>query len=356
MKFKYLNPLNCKKLIPRTFDIRYLRLLEQFLDQINTAEETRGLVDKLIKQNERTFEKHIKNRIIGLGADIRFSIDLVNKQNELILTEGLAKRQLEGGFSHHTRLIAQIYFSNETLASTNIPLQPLLKGWGDANDGYQCYCHRIIYRAYDENDAQREFAYAGVTSRNWLIRFHEHLKDSIKGSQGLFHKAWKDSLDQQDSLAPQKMVYLSELLMLNVSKDEAMDWEERFVDNHTLTPKGLNMIPGGYKGMKYLHKLRLTDREDISVEERDRAVTEYVRQNPRKGMPNPFMSELWEDDDFYLRVINAKEKTLNSEQVKKIRKLYEDGYEARDIAKQVGALNELQVKKVILGRTYKRIH
>ena len=146
------------------------------------------------------------------------------------------------------------------------------------------------------------------------------------------------------------MVYVSAILMINLTFEEAMEWEEHYVDKWSLTPKGLNMIPGGFKGMKFLHEHRITDRDVVSLEERDRAIKEYVVRNPRKGIPNPFMSELWEDDEFYLRVIEAREKTLTPDQVRQIRTLADSGWSVPEIAKEINALNEAQVKNVVAGR------
>ena len=135
-----------------------------------------------------------------------------------------------------------------------------------------------------------------------------------------------------------------------------MNWEEIFVDKIASGPNGLNMIPGGFKGLRYLHKLRITDRVNISVEERDAAMEEYIRQHPRKGIPNPFMSKLWESDDHYLRVMEARPKTLSPEQVRQIRALGEMGWTVSQITAEVGAINEMQVKNVLSGKTYQRVH
>jgi len=75
----------------------------------------------------------------------------------------------------------------------------------------------------------------------------------------------------------------------------------------------------------------------------------------RRGIPNPFIAELWKDDDFYLKVIEAREKTLSPEQVRKIRELNKFGKSIIQITQEVDALNKLQVKNVLLGRTYSRI-
>ena len=151
-------------------------------------------------------------------------------------------------------------------------------------------------------------------------------------------------------------MFLSALMDINLSYEDAMAWEEREVDRFATDTNALNMIPGGFKGLKFLHQHRITDRIDISLQERERAVDEYVRRNPRRGIPNPFISELWKDDAFYLRNIGAREKTLSPEQVRKIRQLAAEGLSLSEIRHEVDALNDLQVKNVIAGRTYRRVH
>jgi len=147
--------------------------------------------------------------------------------------------------------------------------------------------------------------------------------------------------------------FVSQLGDINLTYEDAMNWEEFHVDR--VGANGLNMIPGGFKGLKYLHTHRIIHRMDISLEERDKAITEFVRRNPRKGIPNPFIAELWKDDAFYLKVIAARPKTLSPSQVRKIRELVGIGRTITEIVEQVGALNEMQVKNVIAGRTYRRI-
>ena len=146
--------------------------------------------------------------------------------------------------------------------------------------------------------------------------------------------------------------YLSDI---NLTFEDAMNWEEQKVDRIAYGPNGLNMIPGGFKGLELLHKLRISDRIDLSLEDRDKAIAEFVRRNPRKGIPNPFIAELWKDDEYYLKVIEARPKTLSPSQVKKIRELVKIGRSVSEIAEEVDALNEMQVKNVIAGRTYGRI-
>lgn len=240
---------------------------------------------------------------------------------------------------------------------TIIPLQFLLKGWGDANRGHQCYVHTISNNMSQmnsfanmqarETSASDDYFYVGITGRNWLQRFREHMGEMGRESRKRFHRAWRESMGLPD------VHFISHLVNINLTFQEAMSWEEFCVDS--AGSNRLNMIPGGFKGLKYLHEHRITDRIDISLGERDRAIAMYARQNPRKGIPNPFIAELWKNDEYYLKIIEARPKTLSPDQVRKIRVLARKDWSVVKIAEEVGALNERQVKNVIAGRTYGRI-
>lgn len=257
------------------------------------------------------------------------------------------------------RLHLNLVFQNEIVWKTFVPLQFILKGWGDASRGHQCYIHVIshnvnLVNSYNDlrerwkNDSD-DYYYVGITGRNWLVRLSEHIGEMHRGSRKRFHTAWRESLGLTG------VYFISALRDINMTYEDAMNWEEDNVDKIAYGPNGLNMIPGGFKGLQYLHTLRIIDRMDISLEERDVAIADYVRRNPRKGIPNPFIAELWKDDEFYLKVIEAREKSLSPEQVKRIRELAGVGIPVTEIARQVCALNELQVKNVLAGRTYVRI-
>jgi len=195
-----------------------------------------------------------------------------------------------------------------------------------------------------------EYYYVGITGRNWLLRLGEHIREMYRGSRKRFHAAWSESLGLSDVL------FVSSLLDVNLTFEQAMDWEELHVEKFAYGPNGLNMIPGGFEGLRQLHKLGIIARQDISLDEREIAMAEYLRQNPRKGIPNPFMAELWKDDNHYLKVNEAIPGRLSAEQVRLIRKLAADGVSVEEIITEVGALNETQVKNVIAGRTYQRVH
>ena len=353
MKSKFLDTRNCHALLPQGHGLPLAQRLDECLRQINDKhEELRGSIDKLIEHNEKT-----RNRTRGSERYCDSGIEIA--QISYLADRVVNTRAIEAPASGPAKLHTILVYENGTTWKTIVPLQFLLKGWGDANDGHQCYVHTIAHnlgqidspekwQARREADSD-EYYYVGITGRNWLLRFSEHMGELRRGSRKTFHAAWRDSLGLSD------VHFVSSLMDVNLTFEDAMKWEEVGVDRFAYGPNGLNMIPGGFKGLKFLHKHRITNRVDISLDERDKAVTEYLRQNPRKGIPNPFMAELWKDDDFYLKNIEARPKTLSPDQVRLIRELWKNDRSIADIADEVGALNEIQVKNVVAGRTYRRI-
>jgi hypothetical protein len=146
------------------------------------------------------------------------------------------------------------------------------------------------------------------------------------------------------------------LIVLNRSFDEIMSWEEWAVDNEMASGTSLNMIPGGFKGMKFLHEHRLTCRERISFEERETAIAKFQASNPRLGVPNLLVSELWKNQDYAEKVICGAEGRLSIEQIREIRRLNSAKVPIEKICEKVSAKNILQVQRVLDGITYSRIH
>ena len=354
MKSKFLDTRNCHVLLPSGHGLPTVQRLEECLCQINDHNKKfNGLIDGLIEHNKKTINKSVGvRRLLPIPIDIAQGI---NSTERTINTQALERPE-------KSPLLLNMLFDydNHTSWKIILPLQYLLKGWGDANRGHQCYVHTIarnmprvsevhqlIQREADQSD---NFNYVGITGRNWLLRLSEHMREIHSGSRRTFYQAWRDNLGLSDVL------FISQLSDINLEFEDAMNWEEIFVDEIGSGPNGLNMIPGGFKGLKFIHKYRGTGNINISLEERDKAISEFIRQHPKKGVPNPFMSELWEDDDFYLRVIEARDKTLSPDQVRQIRTLAEMGRSISQITKEVNALNEIQVKNVLAGKTYRRIH
>jgi hypothetical protein len=354
MKSVFLDLRNCLGLLPQGHGLRLAQRLDECLRQLNNKQGILyGSIDMLVRRNETT------------RGRTRASERLCNSPLEVgqasFLANGIGNTQaIERGGPGPARLHTVLVYENGTTRKTTVPLQFLLKGWGDANDGHQCYVHTIS-RGWDKvqtgdhlrerlgTDSSDDYYYVGITGRNWLARLDEHFGEMRRDNRRKFYRIWRESLGMSD------VHYISTLMEVNLTYEDAMNWEEVYVDRIAHGPNGLNMIPGGFKGLKLLHTLRIIDRMDISLEDRERAIADYIRRNPRKGIPNPFIAELWKDDEFYLKNIEAKERNLRADQVRKIRELASTGRSIADIREEVGARNELQVKNVITGRYYHRI-
>ncbi|MBD3352733.1 MAG: hypothetical protein GF364_14695 [Candidatus Lokiarchaeota archaeon] len=353
MKTKFLDSRNCHTILPYFGKLPFIRKLDDCLTGINKSPgKLSGSIDALINKNVKTINRlKSSKRLFYSPIDIAQN---ANIQNRVIQTVAHTSPQ-----SPYAQFHLSLQFENGIIWKTIIPLQFLLKGWGDANKGYQCYIHTIaqhmdkISSLYDlkarSEHASDEYYYVGITSRNWLTRISEHMGEMNRGSRKRFHSAWRESLGLENVL------FISILMELNMTFEDAMNWEEKYVDKIANDRQGLNMIPGGFKGISYLHKLRVINRTNITLEERDEALERYIHENPRRGIPNPFISELWKDNDYYLKVIEARPKTLSADQVKKIRKLNAEGMTAAEIVDEVKALNLIQVKNVLAGKTYMRI-
>ena len=90
-------------------------------------------------------------------------------------------------------------------------------------------------------------------------------------------------------------------------------------------------------GLKYLREHgMLPERVVPSPDERDRILAEWLRQNPRKGLPAPWVSEKWKDDKWAVAQICGRDDRLSVAQVHAIRALATT-HSAEDIAARIGA-------------------
>jgi hypothetical protein len=288
--------------------------------------------------------------MLAIDADVVFQYDGQSKRTDATFKAYFNNAGFERP-PEQRRVVLHILVAEPdgTRRSVSLPLQALMRGWGVVSVGHQGYGHSISF--LDESGSPLEqWYYIGVTSRNWLLRMEEHLQEMRTGSNKRFHAAWRTYAGDS------RVVLGSELIILNHSFDGIMAWEEEQVDIHMAQSNSLNMIPGGFKGMRLLHEHRLTTSAVVSLEEREVAVAEYVRQSrQRPRVPNLVLSGLWRDDDFYLKVLAGRDDVLTPAQVLAIRKLATEGQSELVILEAVGARNLDQVRRVLAGKTYKRI-
>lgn len=326
--------------------------LDRYLVQLNTQSlyGEKSIPDRLVAMNEATQAVRFneQDRSLVLDCDVRLTVDQITGKMKIDMV----------AYFHHTEfarppgeqrvvLHIQNLRADGSIWAIHAPLQPLLKGWGDVEAGHQGYSHGIAFIEGDE--ILEEHFYIGITKRGWLNRMAEHLREVHAGSNKSFHQAWRAYQGRSD------VIYNSELVILNDTFERAMNWEEWLVDRYMAEGRSLNMIPGGFKGIKFLHKHRMISQPNITLEERETAIENWVRRHPRAGIPNFLVAKLWEDDAFAERIICGPDNRLSIDQVRRIRELASSNVSVPTIADMVGARSVEQVERLLSGKTYSRV-
>lgn len=192
--------------------------------------------------------------------------------------------------------------------------------------------------------------YVGVTTRSWQKRWSEHRRAIQSGSPLLFHRKYREEL------AAERVTYVHHKVMAITDNIEALyATEEYLVAEHWDDERRLNMIPGGKSGLRYLREHGLIGPRIVpEPDERNGILADWIRDNPRRGLPAPWVSEKWKDDAWAVAQICGRDGRLSVEQVRSIRVLALQ-HSAEAIADRIGALNKEQVQRVIDGTTYARV-
>lgn len=367
--YKYINPIAVKNIIGKWTPIslwNFSYLLECFIGSMNTSGSSMmnskgtyladiesvsktliGVGDKLLESNRR-----YKSGSWELYNELDFDIThccIKGKDVETMVQPYFAHKELRRNEEARVVLHATVAQFEGTSWTISIPLQYIMQGYPKIKNQHYGYCHKIAV-LNEDGSVDNEYIYVGITGRNWLQRMSEHFNEIKSGSNKLFHQTWREFTGKQN------VMLSSELVIGDHTYEQIMSWEEDFVDRYMAAGVSLNMIPGGFKGMKFLHKHRLLGSDNVSLKERDRAVLEYQRQHPRAGLPNLLISELWKDDDYAAKIICGAEGRLSIEQVQKIRELNNHGIPVNKIVEMVKARNVRQVLNVLKGSTYTRIN
>ncbi|WP_051645401.1 hypothetical protein [Labrenzia sp. DG1229] len=192
--------------------------------------------------------------------------------------------------------------------------------------------------------------YIGVTRRSWKKRWKEHMRSMTNGSGLKFHRAFRAALSRGGANDVSH-----EVMWVGEDEEEMLAFEEEAVNCYLKSCGCLNMIPGGKKGLKYLHVHGMLGRNThTSAVQNEKILEAFLRQNPRKGEPAPWVAENWKDDEWAIANICGREGRLKPKQVRTIRELAAD-HTSAEIAQEIGALNVGQVERVMKGQTYTRV-
>ena len=367
--YQYINPQAVKNIMGKWTPIsiwNFSYLLENYIASMNQTGASimnskgaykaepatipialKGIGDKLLKAN-----KNYKSGKWNLFNDIDFDIShrcIKGEPVETMVKPYFYFQEFKRGDEARVILHATVARFEETSWTISIPLQYIMKGFPNIKKQHYGYAHKIAVLD-DNGQVENEYTYIGVTGRDWLKRMSEHFNEIKNGSNKLFHKTWREFTGKSNVLLS------SELIIGDHTYEQIMAWEETMVDRCMDSGNSLNMIPGGFKGMKFLHEHRLLNSDKANLEERDAAILEYQKQHPRAGISNLLISELWKDDNYASKIICGPEGRLSVQQVQKIRELDNAGIPIEKICEMVNALNINQVERVLSGKTYSRIH
>ena len=142
---------------------------------------------------------------------------------------------------------------------------------------------------YDRSCGSFDYVYYGITQRDVFQRFIEHKRKAEYNSGYLFHKIW----NKLSKMRQHKLYISLSILKDSDSLDEIYNYEEAFVDFDSLYPMGCNAIPGGYAGIKELHKLKLLNStKNISLKEREKAMEKFVQKGYKiENRKSPILHE-----------------------------------------------------------------
>jgi len=195
-------------------------------------------------------------------------------------------------------------------------------------------------------DTKNRKSYIGITKQVPKKRLMQHVYEAKNEKRYIFHRFLYDQLDTQDD---SRVAF--RILRAGLTQEEAMDAEEILVAKATLFPHGLNAIPGGKAGLRYLAERNFhTTAKEIN-RCRSKVLAEFFERNPN----NPLLAlRLQSDDDLISRIICNNPRNFEINEVRHIRAMAELGYTEDQIAEEVKA-NKQRIHNLLTEKTYSRV-
>jgi hypothetical protein len=351
--FKYISDENVKKLLGKRFPLglkRVIKLLDQYLNVLDDNGDS--LPGKLLSHNISKNRDRSISEFAKVDVDMVLELDDVSKKLTIDLRDYRVQTQFAREFEER-RVVLHILIKDvyKTTWAIHLPLQSLMVGFGDPMLGYHCYSHGIAFLdKMGQVEEENEVFYCGITKRGWLTRMTEHFRDIRGNSSKTFHKLWREYLGDSNVLLN------SELVALNHSYEGAMGWEEWVVEKYMAKSKSLNMIPGGFAGLRAFYsqnKLSYPVRGNSAVLGQSSFL--YFSNESRHGVKNPMIEKLWQDDKYYAKVIGNRENTFSLNEVLMIRQMADKGHDVKHIGKHFGINAVKRIANLLSGKTYKRM-
>jgi hypothetical protein len=259
------------------------------------------------------------------------------------------------------------------------------------DDSYQLYSHTILSTenqavlnkrietiAESENynnlpAVQKKFQtisllYVGITKRTWQERYRQHCRDSVRGSNLLFHRALRGEF-----CAISIIEHIVE--RAGLTEKQAMEIEEKEVEKRSLNSlftNGLNMIPGGYAGLKCVHdyakrtgyvikdKPGADNLESILVDVQRNTLKKYFKTADIK-LVNAKIARLWAEDlNFRIKSTTGQRNRFSFQQIQAARVWHASGWTKVKILENLQKIDTKkigmdQLERLLKGETYASI-
>ncbi len=346
-EFKYLHLENFRFLTGHGKD--FALAVDRALGDLDAYGQVTELVDALSSKKGGKVDLPpgalvVHFRPVDLYAGHEFA-PFTSDRHRATLEAGMERYNPSGESSLDMVLVA-VLWNGDKRSLVSVPLGMLLKKVSpDVTGMYQVYSHQFVS---DEsgNLLPTDLSYIGVTRRGWRTRWSEHVNAATKGSHYRFHAAIREHGDCQ--------TMRHSVIGCFKTEAEAMTLEESMVGFETLYPLGLNMIPGGYAGVAYLHKIGAA-RGRVSPDDKQDIINRFFETASRRGIPNPLASVNWQNPEYAEKVICAGDDRLKPDQIRTARLLSGVGKTSHEIASEIGARNVAQVDRLLAGVTYSRV-
>jgi hypothetical protein len=286
------------------------------------------------------------------------------------------------------------YYQNSVPKTYIVPLAYLL-GFNEKavlkEGSYQLYSHNILspeksvdinknfrntgkdnindnYHAAQKSFQKDALVYVGITKRTWQERYRQHCCDAQRGSNLLFHRALRSEFCKIGTIE-----HIVE--RAGLTEKQAMEIEEKEVEKrslHSLYPTGLNMIPGGYAGLKCVHNFAtrtgFTVKRELTADTVESVLVDVQRHLFEKCFKTAVMdrinaeiARLWaEDPDYRINVITHHQNRFSFRQIQAARIWHASGWLADKILENLQKLdsrkiNAEQLERLLRGETYTSI-
>jgi hypothetical protein len=287
------------------------------------------------------------------------------------------------------------YYQNSAPKTYIIPLAYLL-GFNEKivlkEGSYQLYSHNILsteksvdisenfrntgkdninvnYHSAQKSFQKDALVYVGITRRTWQERYRQHCHDAGRGSNLLFHRALRGEFCKIGSIE-----HIVE--RAGLTEKQAMEIEEGEVEKRSLRslhPTGLNMIPGGYAGLKCVHHYAARTgyifQRELTADTVESVLVEVQRHSFEKHFKtailervNAEIARLWaENIDFRINVMTHRQNRFSFPQIQAAQIWYASGWLVEKILAYLQKLdadriiNAKQLERLLSGKTYASI-